>query len=70
MIIDAHAHLVPAPLLEQIRKEIARFPSVQVIEKEESAVWPSNVAQIARGVSRYDVRSRFKCRRSQQAQFR
>ena len=39
MIIDAHAHLVPASLLEQIRKENARFPSVQIIEKEGSVAF-------------------------------
>jgi len=32
MIIDCHAHLVPAELLTAIRKDQARFPSVRLIE--------------------------------------
>jgi aminocarboxymuconate-semialdehyde decarboxylase len=32
MIVDAHAHLVPAELLAEIRKEKSRFPSVRQIE--------------------------------------
>jgi aminocarboxymuconate-semialdehyde decarboxylase len=32
MIVDAHAHLVPPDLLDAIRKEKARFPSVRQIE--------------------------------------
>ncbi|HZP76971.1 MAG TPA: amidohydrolase family protein [Pseudolabrys sp.] len=32
MIVDAHAHLAPASLLDAIRKEQVRFPSVRVIE--------------------------------------
>ncbi len=32
MIVDAHAHLVPAELLAAIRKDAAKFPSVRQIE--------------------------------------
>jgi aminocarboxymuconate-semialdehyde decarboxylase len=32
MIVDAHAHLVPPDLLDTIRKDKARFPSVRQIE--------------------------------------
>jgi aminocarboxymuconate-semialdehyde decarboxylase len=32
MIVDCHAHLVPQPLLDLMRKERARFPSVRLIE--------------------------------------
>ncbi|HWP25101.1 MAG TPA: amidohydrolase family protein [Xanthobacteraceae bacterium] len=32
MIVDCHAHLVPPELLEAIRKEHARFPSLRLIE--------------------------------------
>ena len=32
MIVDCHAHLVPAELLAAIRKDRARFPSVRLIE--------------------------------------
>ncbi len=32
MIIDSHVHLVPPALLEAIRSEAARFPSVRAIE--------------------------------------
>jgi aminocarboxymuconate-semialdehyde decarboxylase len=33
MIVDCHAHLVPSELLDTIRKEKDRFPSVRVIEE-------------------------------------
>ena len=33
MIIDCHAHLVPPALLDAIRAERAKFPSVRVIEE-------------------------------------
>ena len=33
MIIDCHAHLVPSALLDAIRAEKAKFPSVRVIEE-------------------------------------
>src|SRR5579864_8037084 len=33
MIVDCHAHLVPPALLEAIRAERARFPSVKLIEE-------------------------------------
>ncbi|HEU4661871.1 MAG TPA: amidohydrolase family protein [Pseudolabrys sp.] len=36
MIVDSHAHLVPAELLAAIRKEGARFPSVRQIESDGS----------------------------------
>ena len=32
MIVDAHAHLVPAELLAAIRKDAAKFPNVRQIE--------------------------------------
>jgi aminocarboxymuconate-semialdehyde decarboxylase len=32
MIVDSHAHLVPPALLDAIRREQARFPSVRLIE--------------------------------------
>ena len=32
MIIDVHGHLVPPALLDAIRKERARFPSLRLIE--------------------------------------
>jgi aminocarboxymuconate-semialdehyde decarboxylase len=36
MIIDSHAHLVPPSLLEAVRKDAARFPSVRATEQEGS----------------------------------
>jgi aminocarboxymuconate-semialdehyde decarboxylase len=33
MIVDSHAHLVPPDLLEAIRRDRARFPSLRVIEE-------------------------------------
>src|SRR5262249_56139294 len=33
MIIDCHSHLVPASLLEAVRKEAASFPSLRLIEE-------------------------------------
>jgi len=36
VIIDSHAHLVPPSLLEAIRTDAARFPSVRAIEQEGS----------------------------------
>lgn len=33
MIVDAHAHLVPPSLLEEIRRRAASFPSVKLIEE-------------------------------------
>ena len=33
MIVDCHAHLVPQALLDVMRKERARFPSVRMIEE-------------------------------------
>src|SRR5436309_15477037 len=32
MIVDAHAHAMPSELLETMRKEQARFPSVRLME--------------------------------------
>ena len=32
MIIDCHAHLVPPSLLDAIRTQRARFPSLRLIE--------------------------------------
>lgn len=36
MIIDSHAHLVPPALLQAIRAEAGRFPSVKAIEQDNS----------------------------------
>jgi aminocarboxymuconate-semialdehyde decarboxylase len=36
MIIDCHAHLIPTELLEAVRKERARFPSLGLIEESGS----------------------------------
>jgi len=36
MIIDAHAHLMPQDLIDAIRKERAKFPSLKVIEQDGS----------------------------------
>jgi aminocarboxymuconate-semialdehyde decarboxylase len=36
MIVDAHAHLVPAALLAAIRKDAAKFPNVRQIEADGS----------------------------------
>src|SRR2546430_12597465 len=33
MIVDVHGHLVPPALLDAIRKERARFPSLRLIEE-------------------------------------
>ena len=33
MIVDSHAHLVPSDLLDMIRRERVRFPSVRLIEE-------------------------------------
>ena len=34
MIVDVHGHLVPPALLEAIRKEQGRFPSLRLIEDD------------------------------------
>jgi aminocarboxymuconate-semialdehyde decarboxylase len=36
MIVDVHAHLMPQDLIDAIRKERARFPSLKVIEQDGS----------------------------------
>jgi len=36
MIIDCHSHLVPASLLEAVRKEAGKFPSLRLIEEGKS----------------------------------
>ena len=36
MIVDAHAHLMPHDLIDAIRKERAKFPSLKVIEQDGS----------------------------------
>jgi aminocarboxymuconate-semialdehyde decarboxylase len=36
MIIDSHAHLIPPSLLDAIRKDASRFPSVRAIERDGS----------------------------------
>src|SRR5512136_374198 len=33
MIVDTHAHLVPPELLNVVRREQARFPSVRIVEE-------------------------------------
>ena len=38
MIIDAHGHLVPETLLDEIRARIDDFPSVELIEKENGTI--------------------------------
>jgi aminocarboxymuconate-semialdehyde decarboxylase len=34
MIVDCHAHLVPPALLDAVRKDAARFPSLKLIDKD------------------------------------
>lgn len=35
MIIDTHAHFTPQPMLEALKKEIARFPSVELLADDD-----------------------------------
>ena len=52
MIIDSHAHLVPPALLDAIRSEAARFPSVRAIEQEGSLAFSFAGAKPTRPVSK------------------
>jgi aminocarboxymuconate-semialdehyde decarboxylase len=52
MIIDSHAHLAPASLLDGIRKEKARFPSVNVMEKDGSLAFAFAGGKPTRPVSK------------------
>lgn len=52
MIIDSHAHLVPPPLLEAVRSEAARFPSVRAIEDHGSLAFSFAGAKPTRPVSK------------------
>jgi aminocarboxymuconate-semialdehyde decarboxylase len=52
MIVDSHAHLVPLELLNVIRREQARFPSVQVIEDGSSLAFAFADGKPTRPVSK------------------
>ena len=52
MIIDAHAHLVPPTLLDQIRKDAARFPSVKLKEEGGSIGFTMATSKPTRPVSK------------------
>src|SRR3954454_4025533 len=52
MIVDAHAHLVPPDLLDAIRKDKARFPSVRQIEDGGSLAFAFAGAKPTRPVSK------------------
>ncbi len=52
MIIDSHAHLVPPDLLNLIRREHARFPSVRLIEDGGSLAFAFAGAKPTRPVSK------------------
>lgn len=52
MIIDSHAHLVPPDLLNVIRREQARFPSVRIIEDGGSLAFAFAGAKPTRPVSK------------------
>jgi aminocarboxymuconate-semialdehyde decarboxylase len=52
MIVDAHAHLVPPELLDAIRKDRARFPSVRQIEEGGSLAFAFAGAKPTRPVSK------------------
>jgi aminocarboxymuconate-semialdehyde decarboxylase len=52
LIVDSHAHLVPPSLIEAIRSEAARFPSVRLIEQEASLAFSFAGARPTRAVSR------------------
>jgi len=52
MIIDSHAHLVPPALLEAIRSDPERFPSVRLIEREGSLAFSFGDAKPTRPVSK------------------
>ena len=52
MIVDCHAHLVPPDLLDTIRKDKARFPSVRQIEEGGSLAFAFAGAKPTRPVSK------------------
>src|SRR6185437_12817713 len=52
MIVDCHAHLVPAELLAGIRKDKGRFPSVRQIEDNGSLAFSFAGAKPTRPVSK------------------
>jgi aminocarboxymuconate-semialdehyde decarboxylase len=52
MIVDSHAHLVPPSLLEAIRAQSARFPSVRTIEQDGSLAFAFAGAKPTRPVSK------------------
>jgi aminocarboxymuconate-semialdehyde decarboxylase len=52
LIIDSHAHLVPPALLEAIRSEAPRFPSLRLIEREGSLAFSFAGAKPTRPVSK------------------
>jgi aminocarboxymuconate-semialdehyde decarboxylase len=52
LIIDSHAHLVPPSLLEAIRSEAGRFPSVRAIEQDGSLAFSFAGAKPTRPVSK------------------
>jgi len=52
MIIDAHAHLMPQDLIDAIRKERAKFPSLKVIEQDGSIALAFSGGKATRPVSK------------------
>ena len=52
MIIDSHAHLVPPSLLQAIRAESGRFPSVRAIDQDGSLAFAFAGAKPTRPVSK------------------
>ena len=52
MIIDCHAHLVPPSLLEAIRAQASRFPSIRLIEEGGSLGFSFAGAKPTRPVSK------------------
>jgi aminocarboxymuconate-semialdehyde decarboxylase len=52
MIVDSHAHLVPPDLLDAIRRDRARFPSLRVIEEGGSLAFSFAGAKPTRPVSK------------------
>jgi aminocarboxymuconate-semialdehyde decarboxylase len=52
MIVDCHAHLVPADLLAAIRKDTAKFPNVRLIEDGGSLAFAFAIGKPTRPVSK------------------
>ncbi len=52
MIVDCHAHLVPPELLAAIRKDVARFPSVRLIDDGGNLAFAFTGAKPTRPVSK------------------